>query len=279
VQRIWARYYVANSLSSVYGHAVDGSGLRKVDLVIRSLILDESAQKGRRRLSVCSPAKLADNRGKTKELHMRRQKSCLRSFEKPSPQAIVKPPTCVALCSIIVLSEQLCSRGTFQMASRLLLMLRHPWKTLAFSWMSIRYLSLALADRLLFPFACRPISFYTEITRCLLGSSLACFLELTFSAPPGLRTDEYQPVELNNVSTIVVPRETKLETLGSAATPRTVVLLYAHGGGYLFGEPLMYLDSYKRWTKEAESVGIRLVVVSVDYRGLPKLPTMKSLES
>lgn len=165
------------------------------------------------------------------------------------------------------------------MASRLLLMLRHPWKTLAFSWMSIRYLSLALADRLLFPFACRPISFYTEITRCLLGSSLACFLELTFSAPPGLRTDEYQPVELNNVSTIVVPRETKLETLGSAATPRTVVLLYAHGGGYLFGEPLMYLDSYKRWTKEAESVGIRLVVVSVDYRGLPKLPTMKSLES
>jgi acetyl esterase/lipase len=157
------------------------------------------------------------------------------------------------------------------MASRLLLMLRHPWKTLAFSWMSIRFLILAIADRLLFPFACRPVSLYTEITRCLLGSSLACFLELTFSAPPGLRADEYRPVELNNVSTIVVPRETKLESLGSAETPRTLVLLYAHGGGYLFGEPLMYMDSYKRWIKEAESVGIRLVVVSVDYRGLTPL--------
>ncbi|OCK77445.1 alpha/beta-hydrolase, partial [Lepidopterella palustris CBS 459.81] len=44
------------------------------------------------------------------------------------------------------------------------------------------------------------------------------------------------------------------------------VLLYAHGGGYLFGEPLMYLESYKRWVREAEANGIRLIIVSVDYR-------------
>ncbi len=152
------------------------------------------------------------------------------------------------------------------MASRLLLVLRNPWKFLNFSWTILRYLFLALLDRLLFPFVCRPISFRTEIFRCYLGASLSCFLELIFSAPPGLSADDFEAIRLNNVPAVLVPPGTRLESLATADTDRTVVLLYAHGGGYLFGEPLMYIDAYKRWISEAEANGIRLIVVSVDYR-------------
>jgi len=152
------------------------------------------------------------------------------------------------------------------MGSRLWMVLRHPWKFLLFLWTFLRCLFLALVDRLLFPFACRPISFHMEITRCYLAASLACFLELLFSAPPGLGAEDSQPVKLNNVPAVVVPPEARLESLTTAHTDPTVVLLYAHGGGYLFGEPLMYLASYKRWVRQAEANGVRLIIVSVDYR-------------
>lgn len=154
----------------------------------------------------------------------------------------------------------------FQMGSRVVLVLRHPLKFLRWSLLFSRCLVLALVDRLLFPFACRPISFYTEITRCYLGASLVCFLELIFSAPPGLDRRSFQSADLNEVPAIVVPPHTKLEVAFSTNDPRNVVLLYAHGGGYLFGEPLMYLDTYKRWVKKAEASGVHLTVVSVDYR-------------
>jgi acetyl esterase/lipase len=96
-------------------------------------------------------------------------------------------------------------------------------------------------------------------------------LELIFNAPPSLDIEDFQSVELNKVPAIVVPPETKLENLATDNAHRAVVLLYAHGGGYLFGEPLMYLDSYKRWVREAEANGIRLIVVSVDYRRFQEL--------
>jgi hypothetical protein len=130
----------------------------------------------------------------------------------------------------------------------------------------LRYLVIAILQRLLFPLACHPISFHTEIFRCYLGASLSCFVELIFSAPPGLSTDDFEDIKLNDVPAVLVPPGTRLDNLPSGETDRTVVLLYAHGGGYLFGEPLMYIDAYKRWIKEAEANDIRLIVISVDYR-------------
>jgi acetyl esterase/lipase len=95
---------------------------------------------------------------------------------------------------------------------------------------------------------------------------LCCFLELIFSAPPGLSADDFETIRLNNVPAVLVPSGARLDGLTTADTERTAVLLYAHGGGYAFGEPLMCIDAYKRWIIEAEANGIRLIVVSVDYR-------------
>ncbi|RDW76946.1 hypothetical protein BP6252_04999 [Coleophoma cylindrospora] len=43
-------------------------------------------------------------------------------------------------------------------------------------------------------------------------------------------------------------------------------MLYAHGGGYMFGEPLQWIASYERWIAKASSRGFDLVVVAVKYR-------------
>jgi len=102
--------------------------------------------------------------------------------------------------------------------------------------------------------------------RCYLGASLSCFLELVFSAPPDLDPEDFKRIKLNNVPAIMVPPETQLETLAAQQKDKTVVLIYAHGGGYLFGEPLMYMESYKRWVGEAKMIGVNLVIVAVDYR-------------
>lgn len=48
---------------------------------------------------------------------------------------------------------------------------------------------------------------------------------------------------------------------------KTAVLLWAHGGGYLFGEPLQYLATYERWVMKAKVRG--LIVFAVDYSESP----------
>jgi len=59
--------------------------------------------------------------------------------------------------------------------------------------------------------------------------------------------------------------------IGSKDGRKKLVLLYSHGGGYLFGEPLMYMSTYKRWIKAAARENIELTIVSVDYRKPPVL--------
>jgi hypothetical protein len=68
--------------------------------------------------------------------------------------------------------------------------------------------------------------------------SLVLRVAYFFSAPPGLGPADFDAVKLKGVPAVLVPPGKKLETL-SRQTERTVVLLYAHGGGYAFGEALM----------------------------------------
>lgn len=149
------------------------------------------------------------------------------------------------------------------MGSRLLQALRRPRKLASYTWTLLRSLTLALADRLLFPLGCRPLSLGTELRRCHLAAALTGFPELIFAAPPGLPAADYRTAGLDGVPAVVVPPEARLDDF---AERPAVVLLYAHGGGYLFGEPLMYIESYKRWVEAAAAKGIRLVIVSVNYR-------------
>ena len=155
------------------------------------------------------------------------------------------------------------------MRSHLHLIVAHPINFCLSIYETLALLVLLLANRLLLPFACRPLSLRTEIARCFLGGFLKHFWDLLFKAPPGLQETEYRNCIIRSVPTVVVPRHAQLDAGNLDRQRQSLVLLYAHGGGYLFGEPLMYISTYKRWIEIADSHGIDLSVVAVQYRSNP----------
>lgn len=143
------------------------------------------------------------------------------------------------------------------------LIIRHPFKFLRSVYETCVRLLLILLQRILLPNECRAVAFRTEIARCFLGSFLANFWELVYKAPYGMRHDQYSLLDLGGVHTIIVPPDAgpRLQTKGAS-----LVLLYAHGGGFMFGESLMWLSSYERWVKVAKAQNLDLIVVAVEYR-------------
>jgi hypothetical protein len=152
------------------------------------------------------------------------------------------------------------------MRSHLDLVAAHPIKFCLAIYETLALLVLLLFNRILLPFACRPISLRTEIARCFLGGFLKHFWDILFKAPPGLQETEYRNVIIGSVPTVIVPPHARLDVESLDRHRPSLVLLYAHGGGYLFGEPLMYMSTYKRWIELADSHGMDLSVIAVHYR-------------
>lgn len=55
------------------------------------------------------------------------------------------------------------------------------------------------------------------------------------------------------------------EFAGESISGRRVIALYAHGGGYSFGDARQYLSYMRRWVECAKAAGIDLVFLSVEY--------------
>ena len=149
--------------------------------------------------------------------------------------------------------------------SHLALIAAHPSKLIWSIYQTTAYLVILFLHRLLLPFACRATDFRTEITRCFLGSFLANFWDLLFKAPIGLREDQYRNFNVGGVPAVLVPPTAPFMDAGMMNPKPDLLILYAHGGGYLFGEPLMYMSTYERWIHIASTRGIDLAIVSVDY--------------
>lgn len=47
------------------------------------------------------------------------------------------------------------------------------------------------------------------------------------------------------------------------------IILYVHGGGFLFGHPLQYRSAYQRWVQTAMKLDLRIAVVALAYREYP----------
>ncbi|KAI9814056.1 MAG: hypothetical protein M1827_003520 [Pycnora praestabilis] len=124
----------------------------------------------------------------------------------------------------------------------------------------------ALIEYLLLPPASRPVTLRTELARCFIGSFLENLPALFLRAPLGLRDDEYRKVNIGGVQAVMVPPDVLLNADTFNTFPAPLVLLFAHGGGFVLGEPLMQIPTYKRWIKAANDHGLALVIVSVDYR-------------
>lgn len=153
------------------------------------------------------------------------------------------------------------------MATHLQLVLRNPANLFWSVWQSFVYLFLVFIQRILLPNACRSVTLRTEIARAILGSFLANFWDLLFKAPPNLQDHDYIVINAGQVPAVLIPPGRDLNTIrGKEDGKRKILLLYSHGGGYFFGEPLMYMSTYLRWIKAAARENVELTIVSVDYR-------------
>lgn len=152
------------------------------------------------------------------------------------------------------------------MATHLQLIFANPWKTMRCAYEIIALLLLTLLSRIWLPFAHRVMDLRTEIARDFMGPLLTIFWEIIYKAPPGLDPKRYSTVDIGGVPSVIIPPQATLTGGPLDRERNNLVLLFAHGGGYLFGEPLQYISTYERWVRSAAQHGIDLTIVSVDYR-------------
>lgn len=154
------------------------------------------------------------------------------------------------------------------MATHFELVLANPWKTIKCIYEITARLVLTLIGRILLPFAHRVVDLRTEIARDFVGPGLTIFWEIIYKAPPGLDSKRYSAVDIGGIPSVVIPPQATLVGIPRDRKCNKLFMLFAHGGGYLFGEPLQYILTYERWVGSAAQHGIDLTIVSVDYRRL-----------
>lgn len=135
---------------------------------------------------------------------------------------------------------------------------------------------LIVARRLLLPHLFNYQSFRTQIFR---GYLIATFAIPTL--PVEASDSEAKPIEEEGKwKGYLIPGTRDLQDFAgkSISTGRRVVALYAHGGGYGWGEARQYLSYMREWVKRAKLTGIELVFLSVEYPLSSQAPHPAQLE-
>lgn len=96
------------------------------------------------------------------------------------------------------------------------------------------------------------------IARAWLGTLFAVHPDVFYSEPSNHTT---QTIETAKLKAYIIP-----QTKNSELQHADAVVIYAHGGGMIFGHPLQYLKAYKRWSTHARTIDKQLVFIPVRYR-------------
>lgn len=115
-----------------------------------------------------------------------------------------------------------------------------------------------ILSRILLPFRERQLSLRDELARMWIGNVFMFNPGLLYSEPAG---HHVQCVRHEGFSGFLIPTTDPDELATNDA-----IILFAHGGGYIIGHALQYLDEYKRWVREASQLGKSLAILTVDYR-------------
>lgn len=152
------------------------------------------------------------------------------------------------------------------MANLFVLFAKAPLQTLVFIYYFTAQLLLLCLKRVLLPQLHTYQSFRTQIHRAYL-SSAGLYPDLLHGLPVNCSTEDARKIASDSCSAYVIPGTSILPTSGQQSFPfRKVVILYAHGGGYAWGEARMYIHHMKRWVARARQDRLDLVFVSVEYR-------------
>lgn len=115
-----------------------------------------------------------------------------------------------------------------------------------------------LVESVVVPSAIQPLGLRNAIARAWLGTVFVHHPDLYYSEPPN---HDIQTIQTPDLKAYIIPRTESADWSRADA-----VVIYAHGGGMIFGHPLQYLKAFKRWAKHAESMQKRIVFVAVRYR-------------
>ncbi|KAJ3524630.1 hypothetical protein NM208_g11986 [Fusarium decemcellulare] len=162
------------------------------------------------------------------------------------------------------------------MASLVVLLLKHPLRTLRFSYTFVTLLVLALLRRVLLPSFPSYQAFRIQCHRAFLSATSTAFPDLARRLPVGELPAARSRQIYSDCAAYLIPGDRELDSFSSASPQqggqKRCVALYAHGGGYARGEANMYVDYMERWVAVAKESGLDLVFLSVEYR-IPALST------
>ncbi|OQV06042.1 hypothetical protein CLAIMM_10680 [Cladophialophora immunda] len=152
------------------------------------------------------------------------------------------------------------------MANLVLLLLRHPLRTLLFIHTFLSQVSLVLLRRLLLPHFPIFQSLRLQIQRAYLAAAAVTFPDLTHRLPVGnLSLRRARRVE-EKVPAYLIPGTRQLsEFARSVKGKQQCVVLFAHGGGYARGEARMYINYMERWIAKSAQRDLDLAFFSVEY--------------
>ncbi|OAL34485.1 hypothetical protein AYO20_06328 [Fonsecaea nubica] len=154
------------------------------------------------------------------------------------------------------------------MANLVLLLLKHPLRTLLFIHTFFSQISLVLLRRLLLPHFPVFQSLRLQIQRAYLGAAALTFPDLTHRLPVGnLSLRRARQVD-EKVPAYLIPGTRRLSDFAQPkddGKKQRCVVLFAHGGGYARGEARMYINYLERWVAESARRDLDLAFYSVEY--------------
>jgi hypothetical protein len=114
--------------------------------------------------------------------------------------------------------------------------------------------------RIILPFKPRTQNLRNAIARAWLGYIFVHCPTILYSKP---RDTDLQEVQEAGLHLYIIQGSEKSKTQLKDAD---AVILFAHGGGMIFGHPLQYLSDYRRWISGAKRLRKKLDFVAVQYR-------------
>jgi epsilon-lactone hydrolase len=137
-----------------------------------------------------------------------------------------------------------------------------PWACLLCVYTFVTQVALITARRLLLPHLFTYQSLRTQLFRAYLISTFALPALPIQASESEARLVE----EKGKWKGYLIPGTRDLRDFtGNSSGGRRVIALYAHGGGYGWGEARQYLSYMRRWIECAKAAGIDLVFLSVEY--------------
>lgn len=150
----------------------------------------------------------------------------------------------------------------------LLLLLRHPFAAVRFTYTWLAQSLLVLLRRALLPHLPSYQPLRLQLQRAYLSSASVTFPDLTHRLPVGpVLESRARYIRDSGFEAYLVPgASSRLLEQGPERGRRRCIALYAHGGGYARGEAKMYLNYMERWVSVAAAAGVDLAFLSLEYR-------------